>query len=103
MRRTSRAQRTWLLRGAAALLLAGTFGYLPYHLYARSGFARYLQHREQLRHLEAQNARLEAENEALEREAAALKTDMRTLERVARAELRWVGPSEVVFDLGEER
>ncbi len=98
--RRENARRTWVLRGVAALLLAFTFGYLPYHLYARSGFARTLQLRKDLAVLRAANARLHADIERLSREAEALRSDMRMVERVARAELGWVRPGEVVFDLG---
>jgi cell division protein FtsB len=106
--RASRARlwarrRTWLWRGLAACALALTFGYVPYQLYARSGFARYLRLCEDLRVLRAQNARLRAENERLTRDAAAVTTDLRALERVARAELGWVMPGEVIFDIEAPR
>jgi cell division protein FtsB len=83
----------------AAGALALTFGYGPYHLYARSGFARYLRLCEDLRVVRTQNARLRLENERLARDAQAVTTDVRALERVARAELGWVLPGEVIFDL----
>jgi cell division protein FtsB len=102
MRRENKVGRTWLLRGLGALLLALTFGYLPYHLYTRSGFARFLELRADLRSLKTQNGRLRAENESLSREAEALQSDLRAIERVARAELGWVRPGEVVFDLGQQ-
>jgi cell division protein FtsB len=95
-------RRVWFWRGLAATALALTFGYLPYQLYARSGFARYLRLCEDLRTVRAGNARLKAENERLEREAAAFTTDARALERVARAELGWVLPGEVIFDVDPE-
>jgi cell division protein FtsB len=90
----------WLFRGLAAAVLALTFGYLPYHLYARSGFARYLGLQADLRAMRAQNARLRAENERLARQAAALRADPRALERAARTELGWVRPGEVIFEMG---
>jgi cell division protein FtsB len=96
-------RRLWIFRGVAAVLLALTFGYLPYRIYARSGFARYLHLRGELTAIKAQNARLRAENERLQREADALASDPRALERVARAELGWVRPGEVIFDLQPER
>ncbi len=49
---------------------------------------------------EARNARLQAENERLAREAEALRSDMRAVENVARADLGWVKPGEVIFELG---
>ena len=98
MRRDSR--KTWVLRGIAAALLALTFGYVPYRLYNRSGFSRYLELREELRGLRHENDRMRLENGRLAREAAALRTDPRLLEREARSHLQWVKPGEVVFDLG---
>ncbi len=92
--------KTWLLRSVGALLLAVTFGYLPYHLYARSGFARYLVRQRELVTLRAQNARLRIDNQRLARDAEALRGDLRAVERVARADLGWVKPGEIVFDLG---
>jgi cell division protein FtsB len=86
----------------AAALLALTFGYLPYLIYTHSGFAHYLRLRRDLLSITAQNARLRAENERLQREVEALQTDPRALERVARAELGWVRPGEVIFDLQPE-
>ncbi len=103
MRRHSRLGKSWILRGVAAVLLAVTFGYVPYHLYARSGFARYLELRRDLAAAQMRNARLRAENERLMHEAEALRTDPRALERVARADLGWVRPGEILFDFGEER
>jgi cell division protein FtsB len=100
MSRRSHPGRTWILRGLAALVLAATFGYGPYYLYAHSGFARYLQLRRDLGAMEARNTRLRAENERLLREAEALRSNSRAVERVARADMGWVRPGEVVFDLG---
>ena len=82
------------------MMLAATFGYGPYYLYARSGFARYLQLRRDVAATEVRNAHLRAENERLQREAEALRSDSRAVEKVARADLGWVRPGEVIFDLG---
>ncbi len=100
MSRRSRTRNPWILRVLAALALAATFGYGPYYLYANSGFARYLQLRRDLAAMEARNAKLRAETERLSREAEALRTNPRAVERVARADLGWVRPGEVVFDMG---
>lgn len=101
MSRRSRTTQTWILRCVAALLLAATFGYGPYYLYARSGFARYLQLRRELATTQAKNQRLRLQVERLSREAEALRADRRSVERVARADLGWVRPGEVIFDLGK--
>jgi cell division protein FtsB len=102
MSRRSRTRNPWILRVLAALALAATFGYGPYYLYANSGFARYLQLRRDLAVMETRNARLRAETERLAREAAALRTNPRAIEKVARSDLGWVRPGEVVFDTGRE-
>jgi cell division protein FtsB len=101
--RLAARRRLWIFRGVAAVLLALTFGYLPYVIYARSGFSNYLRLRGDLKSIQAQNARLRAENERLQREIEALANDPRALERVARAELGWVRAGEVIFDLPAER
>lgn len=75
-------------------------GYIPYHVYARSGLARTLELRRDLVALRARNAQLAAENQRLAREADALRSDPAALERVARNELGWVLPGEIVVDLG---
>lgn len=100
MSRRSRLGHPWILRGLAAVLLAATFGYGPYHIYARSGFARYLQLRREVAATQLRNARLRAENERLLREAEGLRSQPRAVENVARADLGWVRPGEVVFELG---
>jgi len=82
------------------MMLATTFGYGPYYLYARSGFARYLQLRRELSATEARNVHLRAENERLQREAEALRSNPRAVENVARTDLGWVRPGEVIFDMG---
>ena len=56
-------------RGAAAALVMVALGYIPYHVYARSGLARTLVLRRDLRGLRARNAELAAENERLAHEA----------------------------------
>jgi cell division protein FtsB len=101
--RLAARRRLWIFRAVAAAVLALTFGYLPYRIYARSGFARYLRLRAELATIRAANAKLRAENDRLERETQALSADPRALERVARAELGWVKPGEVVLDLEPER
>jgi cell division protein FtsB len=83
-------------------MLAATFGYGPYYLYAQSGFARYLQLRRDVAATEIRNAKLRSENERLFREAEALRSDTRAVENVVRADLGWVKPGEVVIDLGQK-
>jgi cell division protein FtsB len=94
-----RETKTWVGRGIAAALVTVALGYIPYHLYARSGLARAIELRRDLRGLRLRNAQLAAENERLSREAEALRTDPAALERVARAELGWVRPGELIVDL----
>jgi len=73
--------------------------YIPYHVYARSGLARTLVLRRDLQALRARNVQLAAENDRLARDAEALRSDPEAIERVARAELGWVRPGEIVVDL----
>ena len=96
-----RETKTWLGRLAAALAVTVSLGYIPYHVYARSGLARTIALRRDLVALRARDGELRAENERLAREAEALRsdTDLGAIERVARAELGWVRPGEIVVDL----
>jgi len=86
-------------RTAAAVAVMLALGYIPYHVYARSGLARTLELRRDLRALRARNAQLAADNERLAREATALRDDPSAVERVARVELGWVRPGEIIVDL----
>ena len=100
-----RHTKTWIGRAGAALLVTlaiVVLGYVPYHVYARSGLARTLQLGRELETLRARNATLRAENARLVREAAALGDDLDAVERVARAELGWVRPGELVVDLAPD-
>src|SRR5450432_4814691 len=94
-----RETRTWVGRAAAAVVVMLALGYIPYHVYARSGLARTLILRRDLRTLRARNAQLTAENDRRAREAEALRSDPGAVERVARAELGWVRPGELIVDL----
>lgn len=94
-----RATKTWLGRGAAAVLIAGVLSYVPYHVYARSGLARTLELRRELAQLRLKNALLKDETDRLARQAEALRDDPDAIEHVARTELGWVKPGEIVLDL----
>lgn len=94
-----RETKTWVGRIVAAASVTFALGYIPYHVYARSGLARTLLLRRDLQALHAHNAELRAENERLTREADGLRSDLGAIERVARAELGWVRPGEIVVDL----
>jgi cell division protein FtsB len=92
--------KTWAGRLAAAVVVTSLLGYIPYHVYSRSGLARTIGLRRDLAVLHAHNEELRAENERLAREAEALRSDLGAIERVARTELGWVRPGEIVVDLG---
>jgi cell division protein FtsB len=92
-------RQAWLGRWLAAMLVAGALGYAPYHLYTRSGLARTLKLRHELAVLRARNESLSADNQRLQREAESLRDDPDAIERVARAELGWVRPGEIIVDL----
>jgi cell division protein FtsB len=94
-----RETRTWVGRTAAATVVMFALAYIPYHVYARSGLARTLVLRRDLHALRARNQALAAENARLGREAEALRSDPAAIERVARTELGWVRPGEIIVDL----
>ena len=92
-----RETQTWLRRAAAAALLAFALATIPYYVYARSGLARTIGLRRDLAALQARNADLRAENARLAREAQALRSDLGAVESVARRDLGWVRPGEIIF------
>jgi cell division protein FtsB len=96
-----RETKTWAGRLAASAAMAFVLAYVPYHLYARSGFARTIALRRELAVLRAHNRELAAENEKLARQAEALRDDPAAIERVARADLGWVRPGELVVDFSK--
>jgi cell division protein FtsB len=94
-----RETKTWAGRLAAAAAVAFVLSYVPYFLYTRSGLGRTLALSRDLQALRARNQELAAENDRLEREAEALRNDPSAIERVARTDLGWVEPGEIVVDL----
>jgi cell division protein FtsB len=114
----STARRLWLRRVGIALVLAVLCGYVPYHVYASSGLARYLGLRAERDALHAGNLKLHAENQRLRAELDGLTDDVSetglggsvdhaplgraALERAARDELGLVKPGELVFKLEAE-
>ncbi len=96
-----RETKTWAGRLAAAAMVALVLAYLPYFLYTRSGLGRTLTLARDLATLRARNQVLAAENERLAREAEALRNDPGAIERVARSDLGWVKPGEIVVDLSD--
>jgi cell division protein FtsB len=97
-----RETKTWAGRLFAAAVVALVLAYVPYHLYARSGLARALSLRHDLTALRAHNRDLAQENDRLSREAKALREDAAAIERVARIELGWVKPGEIVVVMDPE-
>ncbi len=63
------------------------------------GFRRFLELRQAVESLEARNAQLRAANERSLRELEALEKDPGALERVAREELGFVKPGEIVLNM----
>jgi cell division protein FtsB len=94
-----RETKTCAGRLAAAATVAFVLAYLPYFLYTRSGLGRTLTLARDLKTLRARNQELAAENDRLTREAEALRNDPGAIERVARSDLGWVKPGEIVVDL----
>lgn len=69
--------------------------------FAEGGFRRYAKLQQDVKSLKERNQRLAEENARLRREAEALRTDPAAMERVAREELGFVKPGELVFNLSE--
>jgi len=91
----------WLIRLIGAGVLTCAFVYVPFHLYHKSGFAKCLELKAEHAELLKANQALQDEIEALQREASALQGDPVAVERVARHELGWVRPGDLLIDLSE--
>jgi cell division protein FtsB len=102
-RRRSRLQATppllglWLLRLLVAVGLAALIGYLPYHLYLRSGLSHFMAQRAELMRLEQQNRDLRDLNTELRLQLSRIQEDDGEIERVARDELGLLRAGELVF------
>jgi cell division protein FtsB len=83
---------------ALAALLALALGYLPHHVYGKSGLSRLLELRRALGDLRRRNRTTQLENTRLSAETAALRSDPRALEQVARDELGLVKQGETVYE-----
>jgi len=97
---------SWLRRISIALGVALALGYLPYHLYANSGLARYLRLRAERDTLHASNVKLHRSNLKLRQDLDALTDESEpgdlsraAIEHAARDELGLVRPGEIVFKL----
>jgi len=106
------ARAVWLRRLAFAVSLAVALGYVPYHLYASSGLARFLKLRGERDALHDANLKLYEENQRLRAELGALEggdpdgnepLSAAAVERAARDELGLVKPGEVVFKVEAAR
>jgi cell division protein FtsB len=93
----------WAVRLALAFALAFGLGYLPHHLYSRTGLLRLMQLQRSLTQLRGRNQAARAENTELRARAAALRADTAALERVARDELGLVKSGEILYQLEDGR
>ena len=72
-------------------------GYLPYHLYLRSGLSLFMAQRAELERLEQQNRDLRSRNTELRLQLSRIQEDDGEIERVARDELGLLRAGELVF------
>jgi cell division protein FtsB len=87
----------WIGRLVLAAGLAVAVGYLPYHLYLRSGLSRFVSLRGELLQLVARNQKLRAGIVELRLQLERLQEDSDAVERVARDELGMIRPGEMVY------
>ena len=86
----------WAARLVLAVGLAILIGYLPYHLYLRSGLSQYVSLRGEL-------ANLTDTNTELRLQLLRIQEDDAEIERVARDELGLVRSGELVFKVETKR
>jgi cell division protein FtsB len=87
----------WTARLVVALALSVGVGYLPYHLYLRSGLSHFVGLRAELSQLQARNEKLRAGIVELRLQLKRFAEDSEVVERVARDELGMVRSGEVIF------
>jgi cell division protein FtsB len=92
---------SWPRRLAVASLLAAAFGYVPHHLFGRTGLAHVLELERNVAELRRVRDRARVENDQLAAQAAFLRDDPRALERVARDELGLVRTGEILYQVAE--
>jgi len=100
------ARSTWVRRIGIAAVVAVALGYVPYHVYASSGLARFVRLRAERDGLHASNLKLAEENRRLRQDLDALvdepgdtELSRSAVERIARDELGLVRPGEIVFKI----
>lgn len=100
-RRQGTAERrrvlVWTARLVVALAVSVGVGYLPYHLYLRSGLSHFVGLRAELSQLQARNQKLRAGIVELRLQLKRFQEDSEAVERVARDELGMVRSGEVIF------
>jgi cell division protein FtsB len=87
----------WTARLIVALAVSVGVGYLPYHLYLRSGLSHFVGLRAELAQLQARNQKLRAGIVELRLQLKRFAEDSEAVERVARDELGMVRSGEVIF------
>jgi len=87
----------WIARLVVALAVSVGVGYLPYHLYLRSGLSHFVGLRAELSQLQARNQKLRAGIVELRLQLKRFQEDSEAVERVARDELGMVRSGEVIF------
>ena len=96
-------RRPWVPRLAIALVIAVALGWLPYQFYGRSGLSRLLKLRAEAKALHDGNVALRARNAALRADLAIYDDDaLGAVERIARDELGFIKPGEIVFKIEDE-
>ena len=93
----------WAARLVLAVGLAILIGYLPYHLYLRSGLSQYVSLRGELTNLTDTNKKLRDTNTELRLQLLRIQEDDAEIERVARDELGLVRSGELVFKVESKR
>lgn len=87
----------WTARLIVALAVSVGVGYLPYHLYLRSGLSHFVGLRAELLQLQARNQKLRAGIVELRLQLKRFQEDSEAVERVARDELGMVRSGEIIF------
>jgi cell division protein FtsB len=86
-----------LRRNAAYVLVLVCIALLVHEIFGPHGFLALRQEKKEVESLRQQIQQLQRENEQLDKRIKALQSDPKTIERLAREQMRLVHPGEIIY------
>ncbi len=92
--------RRKIATAAVALLTV----YVAFHvIFGENGWVAYRHKKEEYKHLQQEVEQMQQQNKRLEQQIKGLKSDPETIEKVAREQLRYARPGEVIYVMPKPR